>query len=45
MSTEQKRAALLKIYPGSVKIPKMPDHQIHAMYVRLYGATNFNRSK
>ena len=35
MSTEQKREALLKRYPGSVKIPKMGDAQIHVMYMRL----------
>ena len=34
-TTEQKRAALLKRYPGSMKIAKMPDYQVHAMYMRL----------
>ncbi|QED11592.1 hypothetical protein PP914_gp102 [Arthrobacter phage Qui] len=38
MSTEQKRAALLQRYPGSIKISKMPDDQIHAMYMRLMNA-------
>lgn len=35
MSTEQKRAALLQKYPGSVKIKNMPDAQIHQVYMRL----------
>jgi hypothetical protein len=35
MSTEQKRAALLKRYPGSTKIAAMPDKQVHVTYMRL----------
>lgn len=35
MTTEQKRAALLQRYPGSIRIPKMPDKQVHVMYMRL----------
>ncbi|ASR80508.1 hypothetical protein SEA_TRIBBY_57 [Arthrobacter phage Tribby] len=35
MSTEQKRAYLMGIYPGSKTIPKMPDYQVHAMYTRI----------
>lgn len=35
MSAEQKRTALLQRYPGSMRIAKMPDHQVHAMYMRL----------
>lgn len=35
MSTEQKRAKLLEKYPGSVKITKMSDAQVHMTYTRL----------
>ena len=35
VTSEQKRAALMQRYPGSMKISKMPDHQVHAMYMRL----------
>jgi len=38
MTTAQKRAALLNRYPGSEKIAKMPDYQIHSMYMRLLNA-------
>jgi hypothetical protein len=40
MTTEQKRAALMKRYPGSMVIPKMPDHQVHAVYMRLLDRKN-----
>jgi len=35
MSLEQKRAKLLERYPGSEKIAKMSDRQIHVTYMRL----------
>lgn len=35
MSAEQKRAAVLSKYPGSEKIKKMSDKQIHVVYMRL----------
>jgi hypothetical protein len=35
MSTEQKRAALKAKYPGSTKFDKMPDSQVHVIYMRL----------
>jgi len=43
MSIEQMRAAILSVYPlaGEAfvqRIKKMPDKQIHAMYMRLLNA-------
>lgn len=35
MTIAQMRAKLLERYPGSTKIPKMPDKQIYSMYNRL----------
>jgi len=35
MSTEQKREALKKRYPGSTKVAKLSEAQVHAMYNRL----------
>lgn len=41
MSTEQKRAAIAKSYPGQKwqdKVAKMSDAQVHATYMRLLNA-------
>lgn len=38
MSTEQKRAAVSKAYPGgdwAKKVQSMSDHQVHVIYMRL----------
>jgi hypothetical protein len=35
MSPAQKRAVVIARYPGSEKIQKMSDKQIHVIYMRL----------
>lgn len=35
MSTEQKRAAIKELYPNWTKLNKMPEHQVHVIYMRL----------
>lgn len=35
MSTEQMRAALLKVYPGSEKIEGLRGYEVLAMYTKL----------
>jgi hypothetical protein len=42
VTIQQKRAALLSLYPGSKKIATMPDAQIHTVYMRLMNSGRFS---